>query len=68
MYNCLKKMESIFVKQGVNVLTAEIDVENVFSVNLVKKLSFKMLSVSFQVSENGKTKCTFYTFQKYLIK
>jgi hypothetical protein len=68
MYKCLKILERIFIKQELNVLTTEVDIKNVPSINLMKKLGFKLFSTSFQISENGKTMCHFYTFQKTLVR
>jgi RimJ/RimL family protein N-acetyltransferase len=66
MYNCLSLLEKTLFEKNTYILQAEVDVENSPSIKLLEKLEFKRFSICFQISEDGKTMCKFYTYNKYL--
>ena len=68
MYNCLKALENHFALQDINVLNADVNTENMPSINLLKKLGYKNQSASFLLSDDGELLCNTYSFQKSLIK
>jgi len=63
MYNALIMMEVILREGKVNILTANVDMANKPSINLMEKLNFKNISASFLISENGES-IDYYTFEK----
>jgi RimJ/RimL family protein N-acetyltransferase len=67
IYKSLKKFEKIFINQELNVLITEVDVGNIPSINLMRKLEYQLISISFQISGNEETICKFYTFRKSLM-
>ena len=64
MNNCLKALENHFVAQDIDALYAEVNTENLPSINLLKKLGYKNRSASFLLSDDGALLCNTYSFQK----
>ena len=70
MLNCLIALEEIFIARNYNFLKAQVDVENIPSIKLMKKLNFKKIYTDYLTSatKNGYTMCKYHTFEKELIK
>jgi len=68
MHRSLLFMEKIFFKQGINILQTRIDINNVPSVNLMKKMGFRQFSASFMISRSGKTMLQTCSFMKRIVK
>jgi RimJ/RimL family protein N-acetyltransferase len=65
MYNCLSLFKNTLLENNTHILFAEVDIDNLPSKKLLEKLEFKCISMCFQISENGKTMCKFYSYRKY---
>jgi len=66
MYNCLKILEKYFVSQGINILCADVNMENIPSINLLEKSGFKKYKSRFIALKKGKALCRIYSFQKII--
>ena len=64
MYNSLLLIEKILFKQNTGILLAEVETDNIPSINLMKKLGYKINSASWRISMDGETSLHFYTYIK----
>lgn len=64
MYNTLLLIEKKLFEKKLDFLMTEVDADNEPSIKLMKKLNYKLFSVSWQISENGETMVHFKTYRK----